>query len=297
MRSMIIYILTLIVLLSGYVGFDLDTMDKETLEVIKDTLALEDINLWPGFDYKSYPMDVNYGKVEYRFDKGEIIMQQPAINPALTAAWDDGQPVLKLISLEDFRRLYDLGNMSLEDTKKIYKTLIVHEAFHCFQAEKGGGIINLQDYNNSDLFEGFKKFKVFQNTLDLDENYQKLWLKEYKSLISLEEGGNINSWLEAKESKENYERNLLKEDFAFYKNICLNQELLEGTARYVENKLGKILKIQNNDEEITTFINGEEKFYVSGAIKSSILDLRLESWKYINFDGSVSLDDLILSSL
>ena len=106
----------------------------------------------------------------------------------------------------------------------------------------------------------------------------------------------IKIWIKARDKKDSYVKKLLGQDYDLFKEIYLRQELFEGTARYVEEKFQEILGAKPKEDD-DFYISGGENYYRSGALKSSILDKRLGSWKELSFDGSVSLDYLLESTL
>lgn len=79
-----------------------------------------------------------------------------------------------------------------------------------------------------------------------------------------------------------------------YKKWKDMKELLEGSARYVENKALTVMYKKNKNEPSMNYIKGDGKFYESGCLKVQILN-EIKGWKDLEFNGSISLDELLIS--
>ena len=300
MKNKIIYLLILGLLLVGYFSMETRTLDQDTLALIEETRSKDKSYLWPGFNPDTYPVDVNYGKVEYRYDEGSISQQKPYLPKALSAVMEEGRPVIKVISLEDFRKGFDFGDLPRDQAGKVYQTVLIHEAFHCYQYEKGAPAIHfekLEEMKKTGEGEDYQAFTELLARIDDDKTYQDLWLREAQALENIQPQGKLDDWIQAKALKEDYERTFLGKDQPFFHKFASRQELLEGTARYVEDKMKADLGMDLEDPWTRSYISGVEKYYRSGALKSSILDERFPDWKEnISFQESAGLDELLEST-
>lgn len=301
MKNKVIYILIGIGLLIGIRLTSFNTIDQKTLSLIEESFEIDTNEIWRGFDLENYPVDVNYKDKEFRYFNAEILEKNPDIQIlALSALNTNKGPVLKVLPEERVRKIIDVGDLSLKEREKIYKSILVHEGFHCFQMENGmeaGILVNGKiESPDENLINDLNIGKNILAKLDNDETYKKHWIQETKDLITFYESNNMDNWMESRNRRIEYEKKLLKEDYPIYEKYLNRSELIEGTARYAEEiALGLM-----NEEDVEIDFNGvyytgEEKFYQSGSIKAFILDNQ-KDWKDINFNGSITLDELLLNT-
>lgn len=202
-------------------------------------------------------------------------------------------PVLKLLPEERVRKIIDIGDVSLKERENIYKSILIHEGFHCYQMENGMkteifGKDNSEDMSSEN--EEIIKFKNLLIELDNENTYRDLWTTETESLIKFYNTNNKTDWIKNRNERIEFEKSYLKENYPIYKKLANQTELIEGTARYLENIS---LAIRNdskpNDNFESVYSNDIEKFYQSGCIKSFILDKTNKDWKDLNFNGSITL--------
>lgn len=296
MKNKILYLLIGISLLFGYFFTSIDSIDKNTLELIKGAYKIDTESIWEDFNMKNYPIDVNYGQREYRYYLNEIKEKSPDIKVlALSAINTSSGPVLKVIPENLVRKIIDTGNLSLEKRNLVYISFLVHEAFHCYQMDNGfnGNLLKDGNLDEKEKTE-FNKYQNILTKLDHDLKYQELWIEEMKSLEKYYKTKERDSWIENRQVRINYEREVLKDDFEFFRKWFTYKELLEGTARYVEEKsMEQISKTKYPSDFSNLFIKGDGKLYESGALKCFILD-KEKVWKDIKFDGSINLDELLI---
>lgn len=297
MKSKLIYVLIGAMLLLGFIRTSAKGIDDNTLELIVESQSLDTNKIWKGYDIEKYPIDVNYGNKEYRYFKGEITKKEPDIRVlALSAIDSENGPLVKVLPENQVRKITDSGDLSLIERNKIYKSVIVHEAFHCYQMENGatGATIDKGKVNSDDL-EEFEKYKELMARIDNDETYNKYWINEMKDLEKYYKTGEKNNWIKSRDIRINYEKEFFGDDFEIYRKWVNNRELIEGTARYVEQmSLAMMDNKQPSFSFSERFIKGDGKFYESGCLKSMILDNEKE-WKDIRFDDSISLDELLVN--
>lgn len=296
MKNKILYLLIGISLLFGYFFTSIDSIDKNTLELIKGAYNIDTESIWEDFNMKNYPIDVNYGQREYRYYLNEIKEKSPDIKVlALSAINTSSGPVLKVIPENLVRKIIDTGNLSLEKRNLVYISFLVHEAFHCYQMDNGfnGNLLKDGNLDEKEKTE-FNKYQNILTKLDHDLKYQELWIEEMRSLEKYYKTQERDSWIENRQVRINYEREVLKDDFEFFRKWFSYKELLEGTARYVEEKsMEQISKTKYPSDFSNLFIKGDGKLYESGALKCFILD-KEKVWKDIKFDGSINLDELLI---
>lgn len=296
MKYKIAYIILGILLIVGYVKTRENTIDKQTLKLLDEVRQMDTNEIWNGFDIKKYPLDVNYGSVEYRYTDGDIIKKSPDIQVlALTALSTPTGPVVKVLPESELRKITDMGGLSQSERDAIYKSILIHEAFHCYQIEKSGNGVQIENgaIVSGDMDE-YKLYAELLKRIDNDVTYQELWNNEIVSLKQYLETGDSNSWTESRKQKIDYEKKFFGSEYNVYKKWTDMKELLEGSARYVENKALTIMNQKKENETSINYIKGDAKFYQSGCLKVQILN-EIKGWKDLDFSGSISLDELLIS--
>lgn len=298
MKNKIIYLIVGFLITLGFVTTSIKTIDEETVGLIERSLELETEDIWKGFKLEDYPVDVYYGKIEYRYEDGDIKDQEPSFPvPALTAYPDIDGPVIKAVPLKEVRNIIDDGSMSKKEREDIYISVLAHEGFHCYQIALGAdiGIEPGKGYDfDSDIQKEIEKFSKISYDLYEDETYGKLCKKEMKDLIEFLETKNGNPWLESREERINFEKSFLKEDFDFYNEYTYRLEILEGTAKYVEFETIKALTGEE-PKFLEEYIKGEYRFYITGALKSYIIEE--ERLLDIDFTDTRSLERLVIEKI
>ncbi|WP_425539676.1 hypothetical protein [Microaceticoccus formicicus] len=295
MKYKIAYIILGILLIVGYVKTRENTIDKQTLKLLDEVRHMETNEIWEGFDIKKYPLDVNYGNLEYRYMDGDIIKKSPDLQVlALTAISTATGPVVKVLPESELRKITDMGGLSQSERDAIYKSILIHEAFHCYQIEKSGNGVQIENgvIVSADLDE-YKIYAELLKRIDNDVKYHKLWNNEISGLKEYLESGDSKSWTESRKQKVDYEKKFFGSEYNVYKKWTDMKELLEGSARYVENKALTIMNQKKNEPSIN-YVKGDAKFYQSGCLKVQILN-EIKGWKDLDFSGSISLDELLIS--
>lgn len=293
MKTKLIYLLIGIALIVGIFSTNIDSIDEDTLTLIEKAREVDlEYELWPGYKLSDYAIDVNYGKVEFRYNNGEITKQKPSLEVlAFTAELEENGPVIKVLPESRLSGTINImGNMSKKERRDVYISTLFHEGFHAFQMENGG-----IDYDNEqDNHNLYEKFNNILYKLDNDEKYQKLWIEELSSMLDYLEDGNKELWVGSFNNRKKYLKILLGKDFDFYMRMENDRELIEGTAKYVEDKSLEILTEEFNKPKTEgIYIGGVSKFYLSGRVKCLILDKGIE-WKEDLFNSSKTLTDLLI---
>ncbi len=225
-------------------------------------------------DLSKYSIDVNYGSVEFRSFHGRVRKQRPQYPLAFSAVPTEEGPVLKVMPFRDFRNIYDMGSSAHDDVEKDYLSMLVHEGFHCYQMDHGmEGLVD--EYQGQGKWLNAADRQVFYELvkrLDHDPEYQKLWCASMEGLMTWKKGGGRLDYDRAGLALEAYmDRSLSRDRSQLYHEQVQEMELLEGTARFMENLILAYYNKKLNGEFAGNFIQGTEKFYVSGSLKTAIL--------------------------
>ena len=175
-------IVLMFLLFSGQAEF----VDSHTIDLIDQARQLHFEDDWPGYRPEIYPVEI-YKKNLLRKDS-IVRYDQHGIyeindkTPVYALSMDidpDGQAVLLVTTARDFRSLSDVGNFDGPSAELYYQAVIIHEAFHCFQADQGFYDVfseKVSAYEKSNALTIARK-------LDDDPEYQKLWVEEMQCLI------------------------------------------------------------------------------------------------------------------
>lgn len=326
MKTKLIYLLTGIVLVSGMYFTKTDDMDKDTLVLIEKALEIDSkLELWPGYKLGKYPIDVNYENVEFRYFKGDIIEKKPTLEVLAFTAWvEEGQPVVKVLPESMLSQVLNvMGNMSSEKMEYHYIKTLFHEGFHAFQIERGiisdidsfqannefeannihktnnSPELNPHSEDNKENSSSYEKFLNILYLLDNDIKYRKLWTEEEKSLMDYFKNNNKEGWVKCHNRRVKYLKEVLGDDFDFYIKMENDRELVEGTARYIEDKIMDILTGKVDEISVSViYSKGVSKFYTTGRIKCLILDknsnFQDNDWKENLFNSQSTLTDLLM---
>lgn len=246
-------------------------------------------------DLSKYSIDVNYGSVEFRRFQGKVSKQHPQYPLAFSAMPTEEGPVLKVMPFRDFRNICDMGNSSHDDVEKAYLSVLIHEGFHCYQMDHGmEGLVNDdQGRGNSASTADRQVFYELVKRLDHDPEYQKLWCANMEALVTWKKGGGRLDYDRARGDLDAYVDRCLGQDRSQrYHEQVAEMELMEGTARFMENMILAYYNKKPNGEFDGNFIQGQEKFYVSGSLKTAILCDQGQLGN-LDFKKASSLEDCI----
>ncbi|MDO5755338.1 MAG: hypothetical protein Q4P28_03810 [Tissierellia bacterium] len=289
MKNKFRYLFVLILILIGMYQTRIQGIDGDTMSFIERAKILDDENeWWPDYALFDYPMEINYGEVEFRYENGKVIKQKPKIPVlALSAVRDEKGPVLKLLPFQTVRALVDImGDVDREEREEIYLSILFHEGLHAFQLSQGV-LFEQQDLSR------YRQCFALLKELDDDREYQRLWQEEQKALIQFYENKDKNLWIDRQKERWDYLKEKLGEDFSLFCEFEAEREYLEGTARYVEEKV--LSHVQKRQEKMGPgdYIKGDEKYYRSGRLKCLILDENIR-WKEDFFQQNKNLDQLLV---
>ncbi|MDU0895175.1 MAG: hypothetical protein E7A85_07955, partial [Anaerococcus sp.] len=206
MKNKIIYSLIGLVLIIFNYQNRITTIDKTTLDLIEEVNSYDTEKLWPEFKNKEYMKDIRYNSSkEFRYDHGKIIKKTPDQAVASLEALKEGnKPLIKAVPFEKFRDIADQGESSHANLQAKYKSIIIHESFHCFQMEHGlsevADISDRIDIEDPD----YEKFAEVCKKLNQDDTYKKLWEDEYRSLLYLYENNDSSKYKEARSKRFSY---------------------------------------------------------------------------------------------
>lgn len=290
MKTKLIYLIIGLILVVGIYSTRIDTVDNDTLALIEMAREIDlEQELWPGYKLSEYPIDINYGKVEFKYDNGEVTKQKPTLEVlAFTAYPEEGGPVIKILPKSMLGQVVNImGNKSKKDIENYYISTLFHEGFHAFQI--GNDAIDYDE--DEDLYEEFNNILY---RLDNDEKYHNLWIEEENSLLDYFENDNKELWIKSHNRRVKYLKEVLGNDFDFYMEMENERERIEGTAKYIEDKIlemmtGLFTKIHING----SYSKGVSKFYITGGLKCLILD-KGKGWKEGLFNSDNTLTDLLL---
>ena len=288
MKTKITYFLVGILLLVFNYQNRITSIDRTTLNLIEEVNSYDTEKLWTGFKNRDYIKDIRYNSSkEFRYDRGNIIKKSPDQPVAsIEALKERDTPLIKAIPFEKFRDIIDLGNSSNSNAEIKYKSVIIHESFHCFQMEHG--LSEVIDITDDSEYEDpkYQQFQSICKKLDEDDIYKKLWETEYKSLLSLYKNRDSSEYEKSRNKRLAYIKSKFPKDYDTFIEILSYQEFIEGTARFVEEKY---MVDQYNDPYIKyrdrLFNNIDESSYSEGSLKAKILDRYAPNWK-CNLDFS-----------
>lgn len=296
MKAKVTYGLLGLALILGLWTTRVKGIDSWTQTCLDRALETDTSSIYEGFDIRQFPLDVHYGKVEYSYINGKITEKAPDTVPAFSAFPTKVGPVVKTFPIRDFRKAFDTGDLSAQDLENMYVSMLVHEAFHAFQMDHGMTMA-INDLGQIDMNDPeVKKREVFNNLLakfDDDKTYQDKWLAMMDGLSAWSQGQGRAAYDAALEDLDAHVRSALEPDqYEIFIYFVHERELVEGTARYVENLVLEQLGSEKNGEYNGVYDKGQGQFYGSGDLKARIL-AREGKFKNLRFDMSVNLDDLL----
>ena len=279
-------------------------IDSHTIDLINQARQLDFEAYWPGYQPDIYPVEVYKRNLlrrdsSVRYDRNglyEIKNKTPVY--ALSMDVDpDGQAVVMLTTVRDFRSFSDIGNYDGLSADLSYQAVIVHEAFHCFQFDQGF----------YDLFE--QKMSAYQKStvltisrkLDHDLEYQKLWIDEMNRLIDYAKEGNVRNhqaYAKSYQMRLDYLYGSFDaKDADEYLSYSALYEKAEGTAQYIENIALSRLSGKEMEFTVTGYGGDTSKFYDSGFLKAYILDQKEGlDWKTDFFTTDKTFEDYLLET-
>lgn len=293
MKSKNIYFITGLGLLIASFSMRITTIDPVSLALIDEVETYDTTKLWNGFEMSSYTKDIwyNFNK-EFRYQNGKIIEKKPD-DPVLgiEALKLDGKPLIKAISFDKFKNIYG-GMGGVTNQEENYKSVFVHESFHCYQMQHGLDMVHDVSDGQSEVEEDYDEFMGAIEKMDKDPEFKKLWEAEYMGLLDLYDSGDADNYKKAKAEKESYiKKNFpsLFEDLMFHINY---KQFIEGTAQLVQDKY---MADQTGVDEIKfedrVFYKLEKTFYTEGELKARTLDKYYKQWREnLSFDEKNNLD-------
>ena len=296
MKNKITYfIIGLILVIFNYQN-RITTIDKTTLDLIEDVNNYDTEKLWPGFKNKDYMKDIRYNSCkEYRYDKGNITFKtpdQPVVS--IEALKDDNIPLIKAVPFEKFRDIADQAGSSAANVEAKYKSVIIHESFHCFQMEHG--LSEVADISDTIDIEDpdYEKFVEACKKLNQDDTYKKLWEDEYESLLYLYENHDSRKYKESRSKRFSYVKSNFPDEFEYFNKLVTYKEFIEGSARFVEEKyMVDLLNDPYINYEDRIFYSIDTSLYSEGSLKAKILDKYYPQWKEnIDFSRDNNFDKM-----
>lgn len=293
MKSKIIYFLVGLGLLLASFSMRITTIDPVSLALIDEVETYDTTKLWKGFEMSSYTKDIwyNFNK-EFRYQNGKITEKQPD-DPVvgIEALKLDGKPLIKAISFDKFKNIYG-GMGGVTNQEENYKSVFVHESFHCYQMQHGLDMVHDVSDGQSEKEEDYDEFMGAIEKMDKAPEFKKLWEAEYMGLLDLYDSGDADNYKKAKAEKEAYiKKNFpsLFEDLMFHINY---KQFIEGTAQLVQDKY---MADQTGVDEIKfedrVFYKLEKTFYTEGELKARTLDKYNKDWREnLSFDEKNNLD-------
>ncbi len=279
-------------------------VDSRTIDLIDQARQLSYEKDWPGFQPEIYPAEIykkNLLKKDsiVRYEKNEFyeIKDKPPVYALSMDVDPDGQAVLLLINARDFRSLSDVGNFDSASAEIYYQAVIIHEAFHCFQAEQGFYDVFVEEVNAYEKSNAI----TLSRKLDEDAEYQKLWLEEMYCLINYAKensGQNRLAYLAGYQKRLDYLYNKFNQkDVDEYLAYSAFYEKAEGTAKYMENITLARLAGKDLEFAVTSYEKDTAKFYDSGFFKAYILDQKENlDWKTDFFTTNKTFEDYLLGA-
>ena len=293
MKGKIIYFLAGLGLLLASFSMRITTIDPVSLALIDEVEAYDTTKLWKGFEMSSYTKDIwyNFNK-EFRYQNGKIIEKQPD-DPVLgiEALKLDGKPLIKAISFDKFKNIYG-GMGGVTNQEENYKSVFVHESFHCYQMQHGLDMVHDVSDGQSEVEEDYDEFMADIEKMDNDPEFKKLWEAEYMGLLDIYDSGNADNYKRAKAEKEAYIKknfSTLFDDLMLYINY---KQFIEGTAQLVQDKyMADQTGVDEIKYEDRVFYKLDKTFYTEGELKARILDKYYKQWREnLSFDENNNLD-------
>lgn len=293
MKGKIIYFLAGLGLLLASFSMRITTIDPVSLALIDEVEDYDTTKLWKGFEMSSYTKDIwyNFNK-EFRYQNGKIIEKRPD-DPVLgiEALKLDGKPLIKAISFDKFKNIYG-GMGGVTNQEENYKSVFVHESFHCYQMQHGLDMVHDVSDGQGEVEEDYDEFMEAIEKMDKDPEFKKLWEAEYMGLLDLYDSGDADNYKKAKAEKEAYIKknfSTLFDDLMLYINY---KQFIEGIAQLVQDKyMADQTGVDEIKYEDRVFYKLDKTFYTEGELKARILDKYYKQWREnLSFDEKNNLD-------
>ncbi len=296
MKNKIIYFLVGAFLIIFNYQNRITTIDETTLDLIEEVNTYNTEKLWPEFKNKDYMKDIRYNfNKEFRYDHGKIIKKTPDQPVASIEALKEGnKPLIKAVPFEKFRNITDQGASTKASLQSKYKSVIIHESFHCFQMDHGlSEVVDISDRIDTED-PNYEKFAEVCKKLDEDEVYKKLWEDEYKALLYLYENHDSSKYKESRSKRFSYVKSNFPDEFDYFNKLVTYKEFIEGSARFVEEKyMVDLLNDPYINYEDRIFYSIDTSFYSEGSLKAKILDKYYPQWKEnIDFSRDNNFDKM-----
>lgn len=296
MKNKIIYFLVGAFLIIFNYQNRITTIDETTLDLIEEVNTYNTEELWPEFKNKDYMKDIRYNfNKEFRYDHGKITKKTPDQPVASIEALKEGnKPLIKAVPFEKFRDITDQGASTKASLQSKYKSVIIHESFHCFQMEHGlSEVADISDRIDTED-PNYEKFAEVCKKIDEDEVYKKLWEDEYKALLYLYENHDSSKYKESRSKRFSYVKSNFPDEFDYFNKLVTYKEFIEGSARFVEEKY--MVDLSNDpyiNYEDSIFYSVDTSLYSEGSLKAKILDKYYPQWKEnINFSRDNNFDKM-----
>lgn len=268
---------------------------------------------WSGFNLRKYPMVFRDETKEEVFYDGEIYKRKPSFETfACTASYVQGEMNVFVLSRKQMDSLAEIaeglnneneflnkqfgfGEKALSDN--MYLAILYHEAFHAYQQEK----ISFRDID-FDFNEGIRII----NQIDKDQEIKELYNKERLAMLQAVKHGNkenIQEYIDEINKHRDERLKHLEKIFSSkeYNNLVKTEDFLEtfeGTARFIELEVGRVLKdeklVERHINTLKEYSSGREKYYRRGMAISCILEIKSKTWKEELFQRRQSIFDFLI---
>lgn len=271
--------------------------------------------IWPGYEFKAYPVAIRKGNNEYVFQAGQY-SRRKAVLPiiAATAYKHEGEINIFIPSKADMDSLGQIAEGLSESQEQFFITgfaldkkgisdnryiaILFHEGLHAYQL----------DYFEDSLFNSLSGVlddnEEILRLVDTDVTIKNLYKEENKALydiLQVDKGelpDKISRYLTIREQRmqsirQKYgdrKENLLRLLENYYEKV-------EGTARYMEAQAARLLGDNELYREYThsiqVSVDGKENYYRSGMAMCMIFDELNSVWKEEAFSRPESMVELL----
>lgn len=272
--------------------------------------------IWPGYDFKSYPVAIRKGNTDYVFHADEFSKREAALPIiAATAYKHDGEIIIFMPSKADMDFLGQIAEGLSESQEQFFITgftldkkgisdnryiaILFHEGLHAYQLE------NFEDNLFNSLWGGADENEEVLRLVDTDAAIKNLYARENEALADLvqlqdsgELKGKISRYLTIREERMQAFRQKFGDEKTNLLMVLENYyEKVEGTARYTEAQVAKLLGDDDLYREyiqnLQVNMDGKEKYYRSGMAMCLIFDELNTPWKEEVFGKPDSMCELL----
>ncbi|MBS4538397.1 hypothetical protein GOQ27_07965 [Clostridium sp. D2Q-11] len=322
-KIFVIYGLIGVVLISSLIYLGFQGLSDKTEELYGKALDLSkevEENLWKDFNFGDYPVAIRQRNTEYVFRKEEMRKRTPVLPViACTAYPVDGEVNVFMLSKEELDTLGDfaegIGNeeeflinqFGLDKKKMIdeqYLSIMYHEGLHAYQLkyyEKNLMNIAKDEYKEIDEKEVLRRVDeeaiVSYYEKEGELLYQAITTQDDKESISL-----AKEYVSARKKRIQFlEKHWKREELEVLKEQEHYYELVEGTAKYMEEQILKYLEREEIVEKYLKTIKelqeGKQKYYNTGMGICLLLDRFNISWKKDAFRNPIPLNERLEDAL